>query len=115
MRIDTLEATALVVFAASLIVIAAASIHFGQRIAAQDIPMQWGTDGRPTWYAPRVIGLWWMLYLAIAVGGGLLALAHVATGPGADRIWVVSMAVSVIMAGVQIWHLNAVTRWAAGQ
>jgi hypothetical protein len=114
MRFDTLEAVALVVFAASLFVIAAASIHFGPRIAVQDIPMQWGTDGRPTWYAPRIIGLWWMLYLAVAVGGGLLALAHVATGPATGKMWLASMALSVIMAGVQVWHLNAVTRWAAG-
>ena len=114
-KFDTLEALSLVVFVAALIAIAAASLYFGQRIRIQEIPMQWGFDGRPIWYAPRIIGLWWMLYFAIVVGIGLLVLAHFATGAKAGNLWLAVMLFSVIATVVQVWHLNAVMRWAAGQ
>jgi len=114
-KFETLEGPALAVFVVALIAIAAASRYFGQRIRIQEIPMQWGSDGRPTWFAPRIIGLWWMLYFAVAVGVGLLALAHFATGARAGNLWLTVMLFSVIATAVQVWHLNAVMRWAAGQ
>jgi hypothetical protein len=29
--------------------------------------MQWGFDGKPTWYTPKAVGLWWIVAFAIAV------------------------------------------------
>jgi len=31
------------------------------------IPMQWGMDGKPTWYAPKVVGLLFTPVLALGV------------------------------------------------
>lgn len=45
----------------------ACNIHFGSRIGGDRIAMQWGLDGRPTWYASKAVGLWGMLGFAIVV------------------------------------------------
>ena len=48
----------LIALAAGLAFIAGCAIRYGREITAPRIPMQWGTDGRPTWFAPRLVGLW---------------------------------------------------------
>jgi hypothetical protein len=41
------------------------SLYFGSRIKSGRIAMQWGFDGKPTWSAPKVVGLWAMVVLAL--------------------------------------------------
>jgi hypothetical protein len=115
MKIDGLQTLALGAFILSLAVIAASSLHFGGRIAMSKIPMQWGTDGNPTWYAARTIGLWWMAYFTLSVGIGLIVLGLYSESAKTGTIWYVVIAFSIITAMTQAWHLNAVSKWAAGQ
>lgn len=103
------------VFALAILVIAGSAIHYGGRISISRIPMQWGTDGNPTWFAPRIIGLWWLLYFTAVIGIGLFVLAHFTDGGKANTIWYVAMFFSATTAITQIWHLRAVAKWAAAQ
>jgi len=110
-----LQTLALGVFILAVLVIAAASIHFGGRIATARIPMQWGTDGNPTWYAPRTIGLWSMLGFTLIIGGGLIAMMRFAESEKITGLSYSLILLSVTVAATQIWHLNAVSKWAARQ
>ncbi len=47
--------------------LAACNLYFAPRIRSDRIAMQWGFDGRPTWYAPKAVGLWGMVAFALAV------------------------------------------------
>ena len=47
--------------------LAACNLYFAPRIRSDRIAMQWGFDGRPTWYAPKAAGLWGMVGFALAV------------------------------------------------
>ena len=55
------------VFWPCVFLMAASSIYFGRRIKSNRIAMQWGLDGRPTWHASGVLGLWGMVGFALAV------------------------------------------------
>src|SRR4051812_38883424 len=55
------------IFGIALIVVIAASLYLGPRIKRDRIAMQWGFDGRPTWQAPKRLGLWAMVPLMLAV------------------------------------------------
>jgi hypothetical protein len=46
---------------------AGCNLYFGPRIKSRRIAMQWGTDGEPTWYARKALGLWGMVAFALAV------------------------------------------------
>lgn len=110
-----LQTLALGVFILAVLVIAAASIHFGGHIATAKVPMQWGIDGNPTWYAPRTIGLWSMMGFTLAIGGGLLAMMRFVESEKVTGLSYGLILLSVTMAVTQIWHLNAVSKWAARQ
>jgi hypothetical protein len=55
------------IFALALAVVIGCNFYFRPRIKHQRVAMQWGTDGKPTWYAPRWVAIWWMLPFMIAV------------------------------------------------
>ena len=55
------------IFGIAVIVVIAASLYLGPRIKRDRIAMQWGFDGRPTWQAPKRLGLWAMVPLMLAV------------------------------------------------
>lgn len=110
-----LQTLALGVFILAVLVIAAASVHFGGRVATARVPMQWGIDGKPTWYAPRTIGLWSMLGFTLVIGGGLIAMMRFAESEKVTSLSYGLIVLSVTMAATQIWHLNAVSKWAARQ
>lgn len=55
------------VFWPSVVFMAACNLHFGPRIESDGIAMQWGLDGRPTWYSSKAVGLWGMVGFALAV------------------------------------------------
>ena len=50
--------TADYLFLAALVFVIACSLYFAPRIRSDRIAMQWGLDGKPTWYAPKQIGIW---------------------------------------------------------
>jgi hypothetical protein len=54
-----------VVFFVALGVMLVASFYYGPRIQADKVAMQWGLDGKPTWYAPKIVALWGLLGFAV--------------------------------------------------
>jgi hypothetical protein len=54
-------------FCAAILIVIGCSLYFGPRIKGERMAMQWGFDGKPTWSAPKQIGLWWMVALMLAV------------------------------------------------
>jgi hypothetical protein len=50
-----------------IVLLAACNLYFAPRIRTARIAMQWGLDGQPTWYAPKTVGLWSLVALALAV------------------------------------------------
>lgn len=59
--------TADIVFVAALIVMAGCNFYFAPRIKADRIAMQWSFGGNPTWYAPKLAGMWGPLAFSIVV------------------------------------------------
>jgi hypothetical protein len=45
----------------------AASLYCKARITSDRIAMQWGFDGKPTWTAPKAVGLWFTVGFALFV------------------------------------------------
>jgi hypothetical protein len=65
--------TADYVFWPTIALMAGSNLYYGARIKGTRMPMQWGLDGKPTWTAPKAIGLW--LTVAIALSTRLLIWA----------------------------------------
>jgi hypothetical protein len=55
------------VFWAAVIFVIGCNLYFGPRIKADQIAMQWGLDGKPTWYAPKRIVLRGMVAFLLAI------------------------------------------------
>lgn len=106
---DVFAAT-LVALAFGLVFIAGCAIYYGRQITSQKIPMQWGSNGTPTWFAPRLVGLWFSFGFTTIVSAVLLILAlyH----PQKLTGLIVAM---VIVTGTNMWlqvyHLKRVIRW----
>ncbi len=87
----------------------------GRRFPADArIPMQWGLDGKPTWTAPRGIGLWFAPILAVIVLGFVAVVlrqaaptteATAAAGPVTVQI-----VVAASFVGAHFLHLRSVLR-----
>ena len=59
--------TADYIFWPAVAFIVGCNLYYAPRIASDRIAMQWGFDGKPTWYAPKAVGLWWIVAFALAV------------------------------------------------
>ena len=93
-----------------------AASYFGKRIAAQRIPMQWGFNGQPTWYAPKSVALWAPICLTIL--GVPLFLFGIEFGfppPRAERSAIGLIIFAVVMGVTYSAYLFAVMRWASKQ
>jgi|GEM_PF-2315329 len=105
-------AATLIALAVGLAFIAGCALYYGRQINSRKIPMQWGPDGEPTWFAPRLIGLWSSFGVTAILSAFLLVLAlhkpHELTA-------LIVATVSVIGANmwVQLYHLKRVIRWQA--
>lgn len=55
------------VFWLAVAVVVSGNLYFGRRIGSDRLAMQWGTDGRPTWYAPKTVALWGTVAFMLAV------------------------------------------------
>ncbi|RZN11959.1 hypothetical protein CWO91_06390 [Bradyrhizobium genosp. SA-3] len=109
---DNVIAAALIALAVGLAFIAGCAVYYGRQISCRKIPMQWGPDGKPTWFAPRLIGLWSSFGVTAVLSAFLLVLAlH---KPQKLTALIVAT-VSVIGANmwVQVHHLKRVIRWQA--
>jgi hypothetical protein len=54
------------VFGAAVALVVGCNLYFGPRIKRERVAMQWGTNGKPTWSAPRWVALWWMVPFMLA-------------------------------------------------
>jgi hypothetical protein len=55
------------VFGAAIALVAGCNFYFGSRIKRERVAMQWGSDGKPTWYAPKWLAMWGMVPFMIAI------------------------------------------------
>ena len=55
------------VFWAAVAFIVWCNLYYAPRITSDRIAMQWGLDGKPTWFAPKAIALWGMVAFALSV------------------------------------------------
>lgn len=100
----------LIALAVSLAFIAGCAIHYGREITALRIPMQWGVDGKPTWLAPRLIGIWFSFVFTAAVATFLLTLAHYQPQALTGLIGAMAIVIATNM-WVQVYHLKRVIQW----
>jgi hypothetical protein len=110
MSAGELDMLANITFVAALVVMTGCTLYFAPRIKAASVPMQWGFDRRPTWYAPRLVGLWGAIGLVVAVR--LLVVALERYNP--DKVHNAAYGIillSIISAVVHAGFLTAVTRW----
>jgi hypothetical protein len=54
-------------FWAAIVFMVLCSLYFAPRIKSDRMVMQWGFDGKPNWSAPRAVGLWATVVLALLV------------------------------------------------
>jgi hypothetical protein len=63
-----------IAFLGALAVVTGSAIYFKSRIRVERIAMQWDATGKPTWFAPKWLAVWWgvamlaLLRLIIWVG-----------------------------------------------
>lgn len=100
---------------AALIFMIWTSLRAGRRLPDHArIPMQWGLDGKPTWTAPRAVGLWFTPVLGGLILGFVAALLWLgapttdATRP--DAAVFVQLLVAASLAGAHFLHLRHVLR-----
>ncbi len=100
----------LIALATGLAFIAGCAIHYGRQITSRRVPMQWGLNGAPTWFAPRVVGIWFAFGFTALVSAGLLIAAQYEPQKLAGLIFAL-----VIVTGTNMWmqavHLKRVIRW----
>src|SRR5580704_11630969 len=52
---------------AALLAVIGCNVYFVPRISSGKVAMQWGLDGKPTWFAPKWLALWGMIPFMLAV------------------------------------------------
>ena len=97
----------------ALVLAATCSVHFGRRIRSMKVPMQWGSNGEPTWFAPRPIGIWWGFGFTLIVGGFMFAMACGLAAENIPSLCLAIAAMSILEVIVQFLHLRAIVRWEA--
>jgi hypothetical protein len=55
------------VFVAAVALVVGCNLYFGPRIKRERVAMQWGSDGKPTWYTPKWVALWGMVPFMLAI------------------------------------------------
>ena len=55
------------VFGAAVALVVGCNFYFGPRIKRERVAMQWGSDGKPTWYASKWLAIWGMVPFMVAI------------------------------------------------
>jgi hypothetical protein len=85
------------------------NLYYAPRITSDRIAMQWGLDGKPTWFASKAIALWGMVGFALAVR--LLIWAAMTYAP--DKVNGPELGLllfSVTVAVLHLWLLHTAAR-----
>ena len=72
--------------------------------------MQWGFDGKPTWFAPKPMGLWGLIAFALAIR----AIIWAATTWAPHLVHGVDLGVMMMSVTLVISHLFVLLRAAKG-
>jgi hypothetical protein len=107
MGAQMLPADYVLVFA--VVVITCANFYYGPRITQDRIAMQWGLDGKPTWYAPKRAYLWGILVFVIFIRGVIWAFVTYAPQT-VHGLQTGIIGFAVIVAAVHIFVLRAAVR-----
>ena len=105
-------AITLIALAVGLAFIAGCAIHYGRQITAPRVPMQWGFDGQPNWFAPRLVGIWFSFGFTAVLSALLLGAAVHEPDKLAPLIFATAIVTATNM-WVQVYHLHRVIRWQA--
>jgi hypothetical protein len=108
---DDLIIPLLIVLAVGMTFIGGCAIYYGRKITSKRIPMQWGEDGRPTWLAPRLVGIWFSFCFTLIVSAFLFVLAFYETKEKLPWLGLSIATVIVTNMVVQRWHLRRVLWW----
>jgi hypothetical protein len=109
MSSGVLQTVANLCFAIALCVIAASAVYYASRTDAPMVPMQWGFDGNPTWYAPKFVGLWFVFTTALMLRGIFFVVEHY-NEQARVSIWYTLVVVSIGLAVLQFVYLWLVLR-----
>jgi hypothetical protein len=114
MSAGELQFTANLVFVLALGAMIAATLYLSTRIMKPRIPMQWGSNGKPSWYTSKAVGLWSTVALMLAMRIVFFAIEQ--THPGASfGIWWVVIALAIGCAATQLLYLWRILKWSRGQ
>ena len=97
------------VFWAAIVFIVGANLYYGPYIKTDRVPMQWGLNGKPTWYAPKMVALWGSVAFALAVR----LLIWAAMTYAADKVHGAEVGLllfSIIVVAVHLLILRAAVR-----
>jgi hypothetical protein len=97
------------VFGAAVLFVIGCNLYFGPRINSERIAMQWGLDGRPTWYAPKQLALWGIVVFMLAVRAFIGAAATYAPQSG-HGVEVGIVGFSLVTAGVHVFTLTMASK-----
>jgi hypothetical protein len=61
------------IFWTAVVIVIGSNLALARRITTPRIAMQWGSDGKPTWSAPKRFALWRTVLLMLAVRGVIWA------------------------------------------
>ncbi len=106
---------ALLSYLAAIAAMSMINLYCSGSIKTEKIPMQWGLGGRPTWFAPKTVGLW-MLVAIFAVMAPAVFLNIKQNAASANRWhWIGMIAIFCTIVAVYAWHISAVVAWAQAQ
>ena len=92
------------VFGSAVLFVIGCNLYFGLRISSERIAVQWGFDGRPTWYAPKQLALWGMVVFMLVVRLFIWAAATYAP-QSVHGVEVGILGFSLITAGAHVFVL----------
>lgn len=111
MTVISLSASILVVAA-----LCAMSVAFARRVEpGVKLPMQWGFDRRPTWYAPRAVALGFTPVLAALIMTPLaVGFAWTDAADAAAPIGILGL-IGAAFVVAHVLHLGLLNRWLRAQ
>ncbi|AWN37604.1 hypothetical protein [Methylobacterium radiodurans] len=95
--------------------LAGINLYAAPRIETSRVPMQWSLPGEPASFAGKGPGLWLPLAVALLVTASLFLKARQSEAPSGIWDWIVLIASSCLLLGINAWHISAVMAWAARQ
>ncbi|MGN7125649.1 DUF1648 domain-containing protein [Methylorubrum thiocyanatum] len=102
-------------YLAAIVAISLLNLYYSGSIKTEKVPMQWGVNGQPNWFAPKTIGLWMIVViLAVTAPGVFLSIKQNAASAG-PWYWIGMILTFSFIAAVYAWHISAVMAWADTQ